>query len=123
MMGAHGRSVIERSNPGFSFSGPSTNVKRPTLGPHTVTTSPLKIIAPQVSPKWQIAVVKFFNNDRDFGFVIINADSPEERKEVHLSGDVIDAAGIHDLRSGDEVEIKVIEGTRGLRASAIRFID
>lgn len=62
----------------------------------------------------QQGVVKFFNNEKQFGFI----SSKEDGKDifVHSSG-LID-----DIREGDQVEYEIGEGKKGPCAIEVRVV-
>ena len=58
--------------------------------------------------------VKFFNEDKGFGFIIEEGSNSEDF--VHVSG-LID-----EIRENDEVEFDLQEGRKGLNAVNVRVI-
>ena len=61
--------------------------------------------------------VKWFNNEKGFGFIEYK---PNEDVFVHYSA--IDAEGYKSLKEGDYVEFKLIETGKGLQALIVRVI-
>ncbi|MFT5913776.1 MAG: CspA family cold shock protein [Flammeovirgaceae bacterium] len=58
--------------------------------------------------------VKFFNDDKGFGF--ISEEGSGKEYFVHVSG-LID-----DIREGDEVEFELTEGRKGLNAVNVKVL-
>ena len=58
--------------------------------------------------------VKFFNNDKGFGFITEEGSNKEHF--VHISG-LID-----EIREGDQVEFDLTEGKKGLNAVNVKVI-
>ena len=58
--------------------------------------------------------VKFFNDDKGFGF--ITEEGSNKDHFVHISG-LID-----EIREGDEVEFELTEGKKGLNAISVKVI-
>ncbi len=58
--------------------------------------------------------VKFFNDDKGFGF--ISEEGSGKEYFVHVSG-LID-----DVREGDEVEFELTEGRKGLNAVNVKVL-
>jgi cold shock protein len=65
-------------------------------------------------------VVKWFNNDKGYGFVLLDG---EEQSEVFVHHSAIDMQGFKTLRHGQEVEFSLYYGPKGLTASYLRLID
>ena len=59
-------------------------------------------------------VVKFFNNEKGFGFIRI--DNTDEDIFLHISG-LID-----EIKEGDKVSFDVMQGKKGLNAINVRKI-
>ena len=66
----------------------------------------------------QTGVVKFFNNDKGFGF--ITPSTGEKDVFVHFSNVVGD--GFKSLEDGQQVEFDVAEGRKGPEAQNVRAI-
>lgn len=62
--------------------------------------------------------VKFFNNDRGFGF--ITQDSGEKDVFVHFSN--IAGTGHKSLEDGQQVEFDVVQGQKGPEAQNVRTV-
>lgn len=62
--------------------------------------------------------VKFFNNDRGFGF--ITQDSGEKDVFVHFSN--IQGTGHKSLEDGQQVEFDVVQGQKGPEAQNVRTV-
>ncbi len=58
--------------------------------------------------------VKWFNDSKGYGFI----ETAEGDVFVHHSA--IDAAGFRSLQEGQEVELEVTRGPRGLQAAKVR---
>jgi CspA family cold shock protein len=63
----------------------------------------------------EIGVVKWFNNDKGFGF--IKRDTGEDVFVHHSS---IQANGYRTLNEGERVEFEVKQGPKGLQAESVR---
>jgi CspA family cold shock protein len=63
----------------------------------------------------EIGVVKWFNNDKGFGF--IKRDTGEDVFVHHSS---IQASGYRTLNEGERVEFDVKQGPKGLQAENVR---
>jgi CspA family cold shock protein len=63
----------------------------------------------------QTGIVKFFNEQKGFGFIINDSDSSQIF--VHVSGLKTD------IREGDKVEFDVQDGKKGLNAVNVRVIE
>jgi CspA family cold shock protein len=59
-------------------------------------------------------VVKFFNDDKGFGF--IREEETEKEHFVHISG-LID-----EIREGDQVEFELESGKKGLNAVRVKVL-
>jgi CspA family cold shock protein len=62
--------------------------------------------------------VKFFNNDRGFGF--ITPDTGEKDVFVHFSN--IEGTGHKSLEDGQKVEFDVAQGSKGPEAQNVRTV-
>jgi CspA family cold shock protein len=62
--------------------------------------------------------VKFFNNDRGFGF--ITPDSGEKDVFVHFSN--IEGTGHKSLEDGQKVEFDMAQGSKGPEAQHVRAV-
>jgi CspA family cold shock protein len=62
--------------------------------------------------------VKFFNNDRGFGF--ITPDTGEKDVFVHFSN--IEGSGHKSLEDGQKVEFDVAQGSKGPEAQNVRTV-
>ncbi|MFY0689369.1 MAG: cold shock domain-containing protein [Cyclobacteriaceae bacterium] len=56
--------------------------------------------------------VKFFNDEKGYGFII--DDDTKKEYFVHVSGT------IDQIKEGDKVEFELTEGKKGLNASSVR---
>lgn len=65
-------------------------------------------------------VVKWFNNDKGYGFVLLDGD---EQNEVFVHHSAIDMEGFKTLRHGQQVEFSLYYGPKGLTASYLRLVD
>ncbi|HEY0720504.1 MAG TPA: cold-shock protein [Gammaproteobacteria bacterium] len=61
--------------------------------------------------------VKWFNNDKGFGFVILDGSG----EEVFVHHTAIDMNGFKTLRHGQQVEFSLYYGPKGLTASYLRL--
>jgi len=61
--------------------------------------------------------VKWFNGSKGYGFIAV-ADGPDVF--VHYSA--IEGEGFRNLEEGDQVELQVVEGPKGLQAADVRRI-
>ncbi|MDP9194524.1 MAG: cold shock domain-containing protein [Acidobacteriota bacterium] len=66
----------------------------------------------------EIGVVKWFNNDKGYGF--IKRDTGEDVFCHHSS---IQASGYRTLNEGESVEFEVKQGPKGLQAENVRRVD
>lgn len=64
-------------------------------------------------------VVKWFNNDKGFGFVLMD---DEDRSEVFVHHSAIDMEGFKTLKHGQRVEFSLYYGHKGLTASYLKQI-
>ncbi|MGM0593246.1 MAG: cold-shock protein [Pseudomonadota bacterium] len=62
-------------------------------------------------------VVKWFNNDKGYGFVLMDGES---RDEVFVHHSAIDMEGFKTLRHGQQVEFSLYYGPKGLTASYLK---
>ncbi len=62
--------------------------------------------------------VKWFNNDKGFGFVILDGSG----EEVFVHHTAIDMDGYKTLRHGQQVEFSLYYGPKGLTASYLRLV-
>jgi CspA family cold shock protein len=62
-------------------------------------------------------VVKWFNNDKGYGFVLMD---DEEQSEVFVHHSAIDMNGFKTLRHGQKVEFSLYYGPKGLTASYLK---
>ena len=63
-------------------------------------------------------VVKWFNNDKGFGFINRNTG---EAVFVHHSS--IQSSGYRTLNEGERVEFEVKQGPKGLQAESVRRVE
>lgn len=63
------------------------------------------------------AIVKWFNSAKGFGFL-----TREGKKDVFVHYSSIVGDGYKSLNEGDEVEMDVVEGPKGLQADNVRKI-
>lgn len=61
--------------------------------------------------------VKWFNNEKGYGFVLMDN---EERSEVFVHHSAIDMNGFKTLRHGQKVEFALYYGPKGLTASYLK---
>ena len=64
-------------------------------------------------------VVKWFNNDKGYGFILMD---DEEQNEVFVHHTAIDMSGFKTLRHGQKVEFSLYYGPKGLTASYLKPI-
>lgn len=62
-------------------------------------------------------VVKWFNNDKGYGFVMMD---DEDQSEVFVHHSAIDMEGFKTLKHGQRVEFSLYYGPKGLTASYIK---
>jgi CspA family cold shock protein len=62
-------------------------------------------------------VVKWFNNDKGFGFVLMD---DEDQSEVFVHHSAIDMPGFKSLKHGQRVEFSLYYGPKGLTASYLK---
>jgi CspA family cold shock protein len=65
-------------------------------------------------------VVKWFNNDKGYGFVKMD---DEDESEVFVHHSAIDMAGFKSLKHGQQVEFSLYYGPKGLTASYLKQLD
>lgn len=65
-------------------------------------------------------VVKWFNNDKGYGFILLDGD---EQNEVFVHHTAIDMEGFKTLRHGQTVEFSLYYGPKGLTASYLRLVN
>ena len=68
----------------------------------------------QKGDSYMTGKVKWFNDAKGYGFI----ETAEGDVFVHLSA--IDADGFRSLREGQEVELEVTQGPKGLQAAKVR---
>ena len=68
----------------------------------------------------QTGVVKFFNNTKGFGFIIVDG---EEEKEIFVHFSAINSDGYKSLNDGDRVEFEIVEEDRGEKAINVSAIE
>ena len=66
-----------------------------------------------------VGSVKWYNSDKGFGFVAVG----EGRKDVFVSGRVLERSGLNSLPEGRRVKMKVVQGHKGPEARSIQFLD
>ncbi len=64
-------------------------------------------------------VVKWFNNDKGYGFVTMD---DEDQSEVFVHHSAIDMEGFKTLKHGQRVEFSLYYGPKGLTASYLKQI-
>jgi len=71
-----------------------------------------------VRKKMATGTVKWFNNDKGFGFI-----TPDDGgKDLFAHHTEIESTGYRSLEEGAKVEFEVREGPKGLQASKIRTL-
>jgi len=66
-----------------------------------------------------VGSVKWYNSSKGFGFVTVG----DGRKDVFVSGRVLERCGLNDLPEGRRVKMKVVQGHKGPEARSIRYVD
>ncbi len=66
-----------------------------------------------------VGSVKWYNSDKGFGFVAVG----EGRKDVFVSGRVLERSGLNGLPEGRQVKMKVVQSHKGPEARSIQFLD
>lgn len=64
--------------------------------------------------------VKWFSNDKGYGFITQEDEGGEEDVFVHYTA--IQSDGYRSLTEGQEVEFDVVEGDKGKQASNVRLV-
>lgn len=62
--------------------------------------------------------VKWFNNDKGYGFI-----ERDNGSDVFIHYSAIDGDGYRSVEDGQRVEFEVVDGPRGLQAQAVRKVD
>lgn len=62
--------------------------------------------------------VKWFNNEKGYGFIV-----REDLSDVFVHYSVIKGDGFKSLKEGEDVEFAYIESTKGLQASFVNKLD
>ncbi|MEN8169646.1 MAG: cold shock domain-containing protein [Pseudomonadota bacterium] len=65
-------------------------------------------------------VMKWFNNDKGYGFVTMD---DEDKSEVFVHHSAIDMEGFKSLKHGQRVEFSLYYGPKGLTASYLKQIE
>lgn len=68
----------------------------------------------------QTGTVKFFNNTKGFGFIVVDG---EEAKEIFVHFSAINSDGYKSLNDGDRVEFEIVEEERGEQAVNVSVIE
>ncbi len=66
--------------------------------------------------------VKWFNNDKGFGFILLD-EQAEGVDEIFVHHTAIDMQGYKSLRRGQRVEFSLYYGPKGLTASYVKALD
>ena len=64
--------------------------------------------------------MKWFNNDKGYGFVTMD---DEDKSEVFVHHSAIDMEGFKSLKHGQRVEFSLYYGPKGLTASYLKQVD
>jgi cold shock protein len=75
--------------------------------------------APDIPEEELVGSVKWYNSDKGFGFVAVGTG----RKDVFVSGRVLERNGLNGLPEGRRVKMKVVQGHKGPEARSIQFLD
>ena len=62
--------------------------------------------------------VKWFNNEKGYGFIEYNADT-----DIFVHYSAIDKDGYKTLKEGDIVDFKLVETTKGLQAQDVLAVE
>jgi cold shock protein len=60
------------------------------------------------------AVTKWFNDEKGFGFVVL-----EDGQEAFVHHSTIQSDGYRSLAEGEEVDVEVEQGPKGLKATSV----
>ncbi len=66
-------------------------------------------------------IVKWFSNERGYGFVTVDGDSSAKEYFVHYS--YIDMNGYKSLKAGQKVSFALINTDRGVQAQDVKLVD
>lgn len=109
--GKRGPEVTEVVEVGALGSALSTRRAPDTRRPHaTVQDTPEEEL---------VGSVKWYNSSKGFGFVAVG----DGRKDVFVSGRVLERSGLNDLPEGRRVKMKVVQGQKGPEARSIQPLD
>jgi CspA family cold shock protein len=73
---------------------------------------------PEVQEMPEIGVVKWFNNDKGYGFIKRNSG-----EDVFVHHTAIQSQGYRTLNEGEKVEFDVKQGPKGLQAENVRRVE
>lgn len=65
----------------------------------------------------KVGVVKWFNNEKGFGFI-----SVEGENDIFVHFSAIEADGYKSLEEGQKVEFEVVDGAKGPQAANVKRI-
>jgi CspA family cold shock protein len=66
-------------------------------------------------------IVKWFSNERGYGFVLVDDDPDKKDYFVHYS--YIDSNGYKTLRAGQKVSFMLIKDERGVQAREVKVLE
>jgi len=66
----------------------------------------------------EVGVVKWFNNDKGYGFIKRNSG-----EDVFVHHTAIQSSGYRTLNEGEKVEFDVKQGPKGLQAENVRRVE
>ncbi len=78
----------------------------------------LTLVSKDISMSRQTGTVKWFNDEKGFGFI-----TPENGPDLFVHFRAIEGTGFKTLKEGQKVTFEAVEGQKGMQADKVQRVD